>query len=242
MWNSPTLNFDGWASAWNAPSSASSETRRPVIVPSALSAISPCMWKSRANPVEIRFSLRSSIHFTGMAEQQRGRRRHDVARVHRHLVAEPAAEVGRDDPDLLLRQAGDEREHRSDRVRRLRGHVDRGLAGGRVHVGDAPARLQRRRVRARVERVERDHLVGLRERLRRWPPGRRPPSGRCGCRSGPPSRRGSAARRPPPPAAARRRPRAARSRRRSARARPWRCRGRSRSRRRPPGPGTAPCR
>ena len=65
MWNRPTLNFDGCASAWNAPSSASSETRRPVIVPSALSASSPCIQKSRANPVEIRFSLRSSIHFTG---------------------------------------------------------------------------------------------------------------------------------------------------------------------------------
>ena len=65
MWNSPTLSFDGWASAWKAPSSASSETRRPVMVPSALSAISPRIQKSRANPVEIRFSLRSSIHLTG---------------------------------------------------------------------------------------------------------------------------------------------------------------------------------
>ena len=44
MWNRPTLNFDGCASAKKAPSSASSETRSPVIVPSALSAISPCMW------------------------------------------------------------------------------------------------------------------------------------------------------------------------------------------------------
>ena len=44
MWNSPTLNLDGWASAKNAPSSASSETRSPVIVPSALRANSPCMW------------------------------------------------------------------------------------------------------------------------------------------------------------------------------------------------------
>ena len=65
MWNSPTLNFVGCASAKNAPLSASSETRRPIIVPSFFSAISPCMWKSRAKPVEIRFSVRSSIHFTG---------------------------------------------------------------------------------------------------------------------------------------------------------------------------------
>jgi hypothetical protein len=65
MWNSPTLNFDGCASAWNAPSSARSDTRRPIIVPSSFRAISPCMWKSRAKPVEMRFSVRSSIHFTG---------------------------------------------------------------------------------------------------------------------------------------------------------------------------------
>ena len=65
MWYSPTLNLEGWASAWNAPSSASSDVRRPSIVPSSFRAISPCMWKSRANPVEMRFSVRSSIHFTG---------------------------------------------------------------------------------------------------------------------------------------------------------------------------------
>ncbi len=59
------MNFDGWASAWNAPSSAWSETRSPSMVPSFFRAISPCMWKSRANPVEMRFSVRSSIHFTG---------------------------------------------------------------------------------------------------------------------------------------------------------------------------------
>ena len=58
----------------------------------------------------------------------------------------------------------DDREQRPVRVRRLRRHVDRRLAGRRVDVGDAPAALERRRVAARVERVERDHLVGLRER------------------------------------------------------------------------------
>ena len=80
-----------------------------------------------------------------VAQQERGGGRHHVAGVHRHLVAEPAADVGRDDPDLLLGQPGHEREHRADRVGRLRGHVDGGLAGGGVDVGDAAARLQRRR-------------------------------------------------------------------------------------------------
>ena len=65
MWNSPALNLDGCASAKNAPLSDSSLTRRPSIVPSFFRASSPCMWKSRAKPVEIRFSVRSSIHFTG---------------------------------------------------------------------------------------------------------------------------------------------------------------------------------
>ena len=43
MWKSPILNLDGWASAKNAPSSATSDVRRPVIFPS-LTASSPCMW------------------------------------------------------------------------------------------------------------------------------------------------------------------------------------------------------
>ena len=97
------------------------------------------------------------------AEQERGRRGHDVAGVDRHLVAEAAADVGRDDTDVLLRQARHEGEQRPDRMRRLRGHVDRGLAGRRVDVRHAAAALERRRVAARIVRVERDDLVGLGE-------------------------------------------------------------------------------
>ena len=64
MWNSPALHFVGCASEKNAPLSESIFTRSPVIL-SSLSASSPCMWKSRAKPVEIRFPVRSSTHFTG---------------------------------------------------------------------------------------------------------------------------------------------------------------------------------
>ena len=99
----------------------------------------------------------------GLAEQQRGGRGHDVAGVDRHLVAEPAADVRRDDPDLVLGQAGDHREQRAVGVRRLRGHVDRRLAGGRVDVRHAAAALERRRVAARVVGVELDDPVGLGE-------------------------------------------------------------------------------
>ena len=58
---------------------------------------------------------------------------------------------------------GHESEERPDRVRRLRGHVDRGLAGRRVDVCHAAAALERRRVAARIEGVELDDLVGLGE-------------------------------------------------------------------------------
>ena len=55
----------GWAVPLNAPWSASTVTRTARIFPSRLAASSPCMWKSRAKQVDIRFSDRSSIHLTG---------------------------------------------------------------------------------------------------------------------------------------------------------------------------------
>src|SRR5690606_35301726 len=48
-------------------------------------------------------------------------------------------------------------------VRRLRGHVHRELAGGPVEVGDRPARLDRRRVRARIVQPQLGDHVGLLE-------------------------------------------------------------------------------
>ena len=87
-----------------------------------------------------------------LADHHRSGHRDHVSRIHRHLAAEAAADVGRDDADALLRQADvprDQREHRAHRVRRLGGHVDRELALGRVEVGDAAAGLHRRHVDAR---------------------------------------------------------------------------------------------
>ena len=98
------------------------------------------------------------------ADEERRGRGDDVAGVDRHLVAEAAADVRRDDLDLVLGEPGHEGEHRPVRVRRLRGHVDRRLAGRRVDVRDAAAALERRRVRARVERLEADDAVRLGER------------------------------------------------------------------------------
>ncbi len=65
MWKKPPGYFVGWATALNAPWSASTRARSARILPSAEAAISPCMWKSRANAVDMRFSERSSTHFTG---------------------------------------------------------------------------------------------------------------------------------------------------------------------------------
>ena len=123
-------------------------------------------------------------------QQERRGRGHDVAGVHRHLVAEAAADVGRHDPDLLLRQARDEREHRADRVRRLRRHVDRHLAGRGADVRDASARLERRRV-DRGGRTCRARRRRRPVRTRRpSPPCRRPPTSRRGCSPGLPCRSG----------------------------------------------------
>ena len=54
-----------------------------------------------------------------LAGQDRADDRADVAGVDRDLVAEAAADVGRDDADLVLGQAGDDRVQRAVRVRRL---------------------------------------------------------------------------------------------------------------------------
>ena len=96
-------------------------------------------------------------------DDRAGDRAH-VARVDRHLVAEAAADVVAADPDHVLGEAGHVRVHGAVRVRRLVAVVDVELAGLRVEVGDHPARLQRRRMAARVDDVARDDRVGLGER------------------------------------------------------------------------------
>ena len=150
----------------------------------------------------------------------------------------------RDDPDHVLGQAERRARTRSG-ARAAPGCVVHTveLAGHLVEVGDRPAGLQRRRVRPRVEHVLGDDHVGARRTPRRWPPCRRPPSRRCGCRPCPRCRRGSPGR---PGSSALRgvdhRRAAARTRRRSARARRAPSTGPRRRRTRPPVPGSGPCR
>ena len=100
------------------------------------------------------------------AGQHRARDRADVAGIDRDLVAEAAADVGRDDADLVLGQPGDRRVQRAMGVRRLRRAPHGELAADGVVVGDRAAGLHRRRVRAREQHVLLDDDVGARERGR----------------------------------------------------------------------------
>src|SRR5262249_33954785 len=72
----------------------------------------------------------------------------NVTRICAHLIAEAAANVGRDDVDLVLGNLGEQRGHRADNVRCLERAMDRQLALDLVKRGDALAGLERGRVRA----------------------------------------------------------------------------------------------
>ena len=177
MWKSPALNFVGCASAKKAPlseCSVVSQAGDPVALERELAV--HVVVAGEAGRDQVAGAVLDPLHRP--PDQQRGRRRDDVARVDRHLVAEAAADVRRDDPDLMLGQPRHDREQRAVGVRRLRGHVDRRLAGRRVHVGDAAAALERRRVAARVEACRARRPDRPRRRRGRSPPCRRPPSGR----------------------------------------------------------------
>ena len=76
----------------------------------------------------------------------------DVAGVDRHLVAEAAADVGGDDPDAVLLDAGEAGQQRAVGVRRLGRRPEREVLVDPVVVGDRAAGLQGRRVDARGRR------------------------------------------------------------------------------------------
>ena len=99
----------------------------------------------------------------GLAGDDRADDRADVAGIDGHLVPEAAPDVVGHDPDHLLGQAGDLRVDGPVQVRRLVAVVDVELTRLRVHVGDHPAGLERRRMAARVDHVPLDDHVRLRE-------------------------------------------------------------------------------
>src|SRR5262249_1377167 len=65
MLNRPAGHLLALAQASNAPWPPTVQQGSAVTLPSFVQAISVCMWKSRANAVVDRFSMRSSVHFTG---------------------------------------------------------------------------------------------------------------------------------------------------------------------------------
>ena len=89
--------------------------------------------------------------------------RADVARIGADLVAEAAADIGRDDVDLVLGDLRDQRADRADDVRRLERAPQRELALDLVEGGDALAGFQRARMHARIDDHLLDRHVGLGE-------------------------------------------------------------------------------
>ena len=99
--------------------------------------------------------------FDRLAGHDRGDGGADIARIGADLVAEAAADVGRDHVDLLLGQLGDERHHRADDVRRLERAPDRQLAPDLVERAHALAGLERRGMRAVIGDQLLDRDLGL---------------------------------------------------------------------------------
>ena len=85
---------------------------------------------------------------------------HRVLGIVRDLAAEAAAHLGRDDADLVLGDAGVEREQEADDVRVLGRHPERDLAGRRPVLGERRARLHRVRNQALVDDPLGDDHVG----------------------------------------------------------------------------------
>ena len=111
----------------------------------------------------------------GPPERQRGDDRDDVARVDRHLAAEPAADVVGLDPDRRLGDPGDQADDRPVRVGRLARDVEVEVAVDGVVVGDAATGLDRGHVDARDVDVDRHDPVGrLQGGVRRRPVTRLP--------------------------------------------------------------------
>ncbi len=89
--------------------------------------------------------------------------RQNIAGVNPDLVSETAADVRRDDLDLVL---GDTRNHGDDRavsVRGLRRHMQDQFTGDRIEVGHRTTRLHRGRMDARVHEFLLQNNVGLLE-------------------------------------------------------------------------------
>ena len=90
----------------------------------------------------------------------------DLLRIGEDLRAEAAADVGSDDPELVLRRDVDEgRQHDPQEVRILRRVPQGEMLVGRTVFGDHGAGFHRARHRPVVDDVDLDHVLGLGEGL-----------------------------------------------------------------------------
>ncbi len=150
MLEKPAGHFDGSAQASKAPWSARICTRKPVTRPSLrrrdlgrhVIVAGEGGGRQILDPVLDPFDRQPG--------DDRSDRGADIARIGADLVAEAAADVGRDHVDFLLGKAGDERDHGADDVGRLERAVDGEIAGDLVEADHALAGLERAGVDALI--------------------------------------------------------------------------------------------
>ena len=210
--------------------------QRPVRLDRHLRVVEPPLVAVRHRLVELRPPLGPLDRPVQLAGEQAA---DDELRMRGDLVAEAAADVLRDDaelvePDPHRRPHHDRREARELVVRR-----DRPLPGAAVVLDERAVGLERRRVEpVEVELLDRDDVIGLGERGVEVAPLPDAAVGHVAAGLLVEDRRVVGARL----AGVDHDRRAARSRRRRARRRPGRARGSLPPRRRPAHPGSAPCR
>jgi hypothetical protein len=108
-------------------------------------------------------SLRVSVHLTGLPSRRATRRVSTSSGVDLELPAEPTTDVGRDHAQLVLRDAGDQRQHHPQDVRDLGGRPQREVVALRLH--DDRARLHERRDEPLLHEPPADDDIGVGERL-----------------------------------------------------------------------------
>ena len=105
--------------------------------------MSACSWRDQ--PADVRFSWRSSIHFTASRELRGGEHDRHLLALDEDLLAEAAARVPGDGPDPVLRDAEQASAERSMLVRRLRRHPHGHLVGAGIVLDDDAPGLERHR-------------------------------------------------------------------------------------------------
>ena len=150
----------------NAPASSSALARKPSSVPSALTATS-MSWNQRSLPCELAmcWSVRHSVHWTGRLSLRASRQQRDELRVRADLVAEAAADVLRDEAQLVEAAAHRRSHHDEGEAGELVVREERPLRRAAVVLDERARGLERRgREAVEVHLLDADDVVRLRER------------------------------------------------------------------------------